>query len=134
MKIVRNGTNPSRPGPAEYFTGTVRFDTPFDADEPARVGGLTVTFEPGARTAWHTHPLGQTLLVTAGVGWVQRDGETVEEIGPGDVVWIAPGERHWHGATDQTAMTHIAIAEAENGSRVTWLEHVADGDYLKGRR
>ena len=132
MKITRNGTNPSQPGPADYFTGTVRFDTPFDAEAPGRVGGITVTFEPGARTAWHTHPLGQTLIVTSGVGWACIEGEDREEIRPGDVIWFPPGVRHWHGATDTTAMTHIAIAENENGSRVTWMEHVADDDYLKG--
>ena len=132
MKIVPNGTNPSVPGPAEYFTGRVRMDTPFDAEAPGRTGGVIVTFEPGARTAWHTHPLGQQLLVTAGVGWAQREGGPKEEIRPGDVVWFEPGERHWHGATDRTAMTHIAIAEALGGSRVTWAEHVSDTQYLGG--
>ncbi len=132
MKITRNGTNPSKPGPAEYFTGTVRFDTPFETEAPARVSGLTVTFEPGARTAWHTHPYGQTLIVTAGVGWACTEGGKREEIRPGDVVWFSPDTRHWHGATDTTAMTHIAIAEARDGSRVTWEEHVSDEDYLRG--
>ncbi len=131
MKIVRNGTSPSKPGPAEHFTGKVRFDTPFDADAPGRVGGVTVTFEPGARTAWHTHPLGQTLIVTSGLGWACIEGEGREEIRPGDVIWFPPKVRHWHGATDTTAMTHIAIAENENGSRVTWMEHVTDTEYLK---
>ena len=133
MKITRNGSTPSQPGPAEYFTGTVRFDTPFDAEPPARVGGLAVTFEPGARTAWHTHPLGQTLIVTSGLGWACVEGESVEEIRPGDVIWFPPGVRHWHGATDTTAMTHIAIAENDNGSRVTWMEHVSEADYLAGK-
>jgi quercetin dioxygenase-like cupin family protein len=132
MKIIRNGTNPSHPGPAEYFTGHVRMDMPFDAEAPGRVGGVTVTFEPGARTAWHTHPLGQTLLVTAGLGWACIEGEAREEIRPGDVIWFPPGVRHWHGATATTAMTHIAIAENENGARVHWEEHVSDADFLKG--
>ena len=130
MDIKRNGTNPSTAGPADYFTGTVRLDTPFKAETPGRAGGAIVTFEPGARTAWHTHPLGQTVIVTSGLGWAQRDGGPIEEIRPGDVVWFPPGEKHWHGATDKTAMTHIAIAEAENGSPVTWLEKVTDDDYL----
>ncbi|NNE86774.1 MAG: cupin domain-containing protein [Silicimonas sp.] len=132
MKIVRHGTNPSQTPNADYFTGNVRMDTPFDAEAPGRVGGVTVTFEPGARTAWHTHPLGQTLIVTSGVGWAQREGGPREEIRPGDVVWFPPGERHWHGATGDTAMTHIAIAEALDGSRVTWEEHVTDAEYLAG--
>ena len=109
MKITRNGSQPSSPGNADWFTGTVRLDQPFAADGPARVSGALVTFEPGARTAWHTHPLGQTLYVTAGMGWAQREGEAVEEIRPGDVVWFAPGEKHWHGASPTTAMTHLAI-------------------------
>ncbi|MBN9049992.1 MAG: cupin domain-containing protein [Rhizobiales bacterium] len=133
MKITKAGTAISVKGAADWFTGTVRIDAPFQATEPARVGGATVTFEPGARTAWHTHPLGQTLIVTAGLGWIQREGGRVEEIRPGDIVWFEPGERHWHGATDRTAMTHIAIAEALNGSPVTWQEHVSDADYL-GRK
>jgi len=133
MKITKAGTAASVKGSADWFTGTVRIDAPFQATEPARVGGATVTFEPGARTAWHTHPLGQTLIVTAGLGWIQREGGPVEEIRPGDIVWFEPGERHWHGATDRTAMTHIAIAEALNGSPVTWQEHVSDADYL-GRK
>jgi quercetin dioxygenase-like cupin family protein len=133
MEIKRNGSTPSRPGPADYFTGAVRIDTPFQAAEPARVGGAIVTFEPGARTAWHTHPLGQTLIVTAGLGWVQRVGGPVEEIRPGDVVWIPPGEKHWHGATPTTAMTHVAIAEAVDGKVVDWLEQVTDDQYRVGQ-
>lgn len=130
MKIIRNGSVPSKKGPAEYFTGTVRMDMDFNADEPARVGAVTVTFEPGARTAWHTHPYGQTLIVTAGTGWARIEGETRETIRPGDIIWFPPGVRHWHGATDSTAMTHIAIAENKDGARVAWEEHVADDDYL----
>ena len=131
MEIKRSGSQPSAKGPADYFTGTVRIDAPFAGEDPARVGGATVTFEPGARTAWHTHPLGQTLLVTSGLGWVQRDGGPVEEIRPGDIVWFAPGEKHWHGATSTTAMTHIAIAEKLNGSPVDWMEKVTDEQYLR---
>lgn len=130
MEIQRNGSKPSNAGPEDYFTGTVRIDAPFTAPEPARVSGATVTFEPGARTAWHTHPLGQTLIVTAGQGWVQRLGGTKETINPGDIVWFPPGEKHWHGATAKTAMSHIAIAEPLNGSPVDWLEKVSDEDYL----
>jgi quercetin dioxygenase-like cupin family protein len=133
MDIKRNGTSPSVKGPTDYFTGAVRIDTPFKAAEPARTGGAIVTFEPGARTAWHTHPLGQLLVVTSGLGWAQTLGGPVEEIRPGDVVWFAPDEKHWHGATDTTAVTHVAIAEAVNGSPVTWLEQVSDEDYLAGR-
>ncbi len=129
MNIQRNGSKPSARGPEEWFTGTVRLDAPFQAEEPARVGGATVTFEPGARTAWHTHPLGQTLFVTAGLGWAQREGGPIEEIRPGDVVWFAPGERHWHGATPTTAMTHLAIAERLDGKSVDWLEKVTDAQY-----
>jgi quercetin dioxygenase-like cupin family protein len=129
MEIKRSGSQPSAKGPADYFTGTVRIDAPFSGEDPARVGGATVTFEPGARTAGHTHPLGQTLIVTSGLGWVQRDGGPVEEIRPGDIVWFAPGEKHWHGATPTTAMTHIAIAEKLNGSPVDWLEKVTDEQY-----
>jgi quercetin dioxygenase-like cupin family protein len=132
MQIRKSGSQPSVKGPAEYFTGTVRIDAPFAGEEPARIGGATVTFEPGARTAWHTHPLGQTLLVTAGVGWVQQDGGPIETIRPGDIVWIAPGEKHWHGATMSTAMTHIAIAESQNGSPVAWMEKVSDEQYEAG--
>ncbi len=132
MQIKRSGSQPSAKGPAEYFTGTVRIDAPFAGEDPACVGGATVTFEPGARTAWHTHPLGQTLIVTSGLGWVQREGGPVEEIRPGDIVWFAPGEKHWHGATPSTAMTHIAIAEKLNGSLVDWLEKVTDEQYAVG--
>ena len=129
MDIKRSGSRPSGKGPAEYFTGTVRIDPLFEAPEPARVRGASVTFEPGARTAWHTHPLGQTLIVTSGVGRAQREGGPIEEIRPGDVVWFAPAEKHWHGATPTTAMTHIAIQEALNGKPVDWMEHVTDEQY-----
>jgi len=129
MDILKNGTAPSRRGPAEYFTGTVHVDAPFAGTDGARVSGATVTFEPGARTAWHTHPLGQTLIVTAGVGRVQKQGEPMQEIRPGDIVWIKPSEKHWHGAAPHCAMTHIAIAEALEGSVVSWLEHVTDEEY-----
>ena len=132
MEITRNDTQPSMSGPADWFTGTVRIDPLFDRPEPSRVAGALVTFEPGARTAWHTHPLGQTLIVTAGCGRVQREGGPVEEIRPGDVVWFAPGERHWHGAGPTTAMTHIAIQEALDGRMVEWMEHVTDQQYLAG--
>ncbi len=129
MEIKRSGSQPSRKGPAEYFTGSVRIDSPFQGSDPARVGGAFVTFEPGARTAWHTHPLGQTLIVTSGCGWVQREGGPEEEIRPGDVVWFPPGEKHWHGGTATAAMTHIAIAEALAGKSVDWMEHVGDEQY-----
>ncbi len=129
MDIKRAGSRPSAVGPGDYFTGTVRIDPLFEAPEPARVAGAAVTFEPGARTAWHTHPLGQTLIVTAGAGWVQRDGEARQDIRPGDVVWIPPGEKHWHGATATTAMTHIAIQEKLDGKMVEWLEQVSDAHY-----
>src|SRR3954471_17634218 len=129
MEIKRSGCQASRQGPADYFTGVVRIDPLFEAPEPARVVGASVTFEPGARTVWHTHPLGQTLLVTAGLGRVQRWGGPIEEIRPGDVVWIAPGEKHWHGATPTIAMSHIAIQEALNGKVVDWLEKVSDKQY-----
>ncbi|KAB1087542.1 cupin domain-containing protein [Neorhizobium galegae] len=129
MNIKRNGSIPSARGPQDYFSGTVRIDARFNASEPARVGGATVTFEPAARTAWHTHPLGQTLIVLAGTGRVQRQGGPVEEIRPGDIVWFEPGEKHWHGAGPDTAMTHIAIAEALDGKVVDWMEHVTDGEY-----
>jgi quercetin dioxygenase-like cupin family protein len=132
MEIKRNGSRPSGIGPAEYFTGAVRVDPLFDAPDPARARGAHVTFEPGARTAWHTHPLGQTLIVTSGLGWVQREGGQIEEIRPGDVVWFAPGEKHWHGASANTAMSHIAIQEALNGSPVTWLEKVSEAQYQLG--
>jgi quercetin dioxygenase-like cupin family protein len=129
MEIRRNGTQPSAKGPADYFTGSVRIDPLFEAPEPARGRGAHVTFEPGARTAWHTHPLGQTLIVTSGLGWAQREGGPVEEIRPGDVVWFLPGEKHWHGATPTKAMTHIAIQEALNGKAVDWMEKVSDEQY-----
>jgi quercetin dioxygenase-like cupin family protein len=129
MQITRTGATPSATGPAEYFTGTVRIDAPFKADAPARVGGATVTFEPGARTAWHTHPLGQTLIVLSGLGRCRREGGPVEEIRPGDIVRFAPGEKHWHGAGPETAMSHLAIAEALDGAVVTWLEKVSDAEY-----
>src|SRR5256712_4424611 len=131
MDITRSGSQPSGKGPAEYFTGAVRIDPLFEAPDPARVRGASVTFEPRARTAWHTHPLGQTLIVTFGLGWVQRWGGPVEEIRPGDVVWISPNEKHWHGATATTAMAHIAIQEALNGNVVQWMEHVADEQYQR---
>ncbi|TPM30809.1 cupin domain-containing protein [Mesorhizobium sp. B2-3-4] len=129
MDIKRSGSQPSAKGPAEYFTGTVRIDAPFKGSEPARVGGATVTFEPGARTARHTHPLGQTLIVLSGAGLVQREGGPVEQIRPGDIVWFAPGEKHWHGAAPATAMSHIAIAEALDGKVVDWMEKVTDEQY-----
>ena len=134
MEIKRAGTQPSNRGPAEWFTGTVRFGPLFTAPAPARVAGSSVTFEPGARTHRHTHPLGQTLIVTSGLGWVQRAGGPVEEIRPGDVVWFPPGEKHWHGATPTTAMSHIAVQEKLDGSPVTWMEQVTDGEYLAGAR
>jgi quercetin dioxygenase-like cupin family protein len=129
MEIFRAGGRPSSAGPAAWFTGTVRIDPLFNPAAPDRVQGAQVTFEPGARTAWHTHPLGQTLIVTSGLGRVQHEGGPVEEIRPGDVVWFAPGEKHWHGASPQTAMTHIALQEVENGKVVDWLEHVTDAEY-----
>ncbi|MFN3210855.1 MAG: cupin domain-containing protein [Roseovarius sp.] len=129
MKITRPGTNPSKPGPEEYFTGTVRLDPLFTAEAPGRSAGLHVTFEPGARTAWHTHPAGQTLIVTFGQGRVQREGGPVEEIRQGDVVWFPAGEKHWHGASPDSAMSHIAIQESIDGSAVTWMEQVSDTDY-----
>src|SRR5215208_3488604 len=129
MEIKRSGSQPSAKGPAEWFTGTVRIDPLFDAPAPARAAGATVTFEPGARTAWHTHPLGQTLVVTSGVGRAQRWGGPMEQIRPGDVVWFPPGEKHWHGAAPTTAMTHIAIQEALDGKVVEWMEHVTDEQY-----
>jgi len=132
MQIKRNGSQPSAKGPPEYFTGSVRIDTPFQAQAPARVGGAIVTFEPGARTAWHTHPLGQTLIVTAGCGWTQCEDGPIVEIRAGDVIWCPPGHRHWHGATPTTAMTHIAINEALDGRMVDWMEHVTDEQYLAG--
>jgi quercetin dioxygenase-like cupin family protein len=132
MEIRRVGSRPSGKGPADYFTGSVRIDPLNQPVEPARAGCALVTFEPGARTAWHTHPFGQTLVVTAGCGWVQREGGPIEVIRPGDVVWFSPGEKHWHGATAATAMSHIAIQEALNGSPVKWMEKVSDADYQAG--
>ncbi|MBU6419747.1 MAG: cupin domain-containing protein [Proteobacteria bacterium] len=132
MEIKHAGSQPSTKGPDDYFTGIVRIDPLNSPPEPARVAMALVTFEPGARTAWHTHPLGQTLIVTAGCGWVQREGGKVETIRPGDVVWFAPGEKHWHGATASTAMSHIAVQEKQDGSPVTWLEQVSDAEYARG--
>ena len=129
MDIKRAGTQPSGQGSADWFTGTVRIDPLFTAPDPARARGASVTFEPGARTAWHTHPLGQTLIVTAGSGRVQREGGPIEEIRPGDVIWFATGEKHWHGAAPTTSMTHIAIQEALNGKVVDWMEKVSDDQY-----
>lgn len=129
MKITRNGTRPSSKGPADWFTGTVRVDPLFQPQEPARTAGASVTFEPGARTAWHTHPLGQTLVITAGLGRVQSEGGRIEEVRPGDVVWFPPGVKHWHGAGPTTAMTHIAIQEQLDGKVVEWLEKVSDEEY-----
>jgi quercetin dioxygenase-like cupin family protein len=134
MDIQRNGSKPSSKGSAQFFTGSVRIDAPFQASAPGRAGGAIVTFEPGARTAWHTHPLGQTLIVTSGLGWTQCEGGPVEEIRPGDVVWCPPGQKHWHGATPTTAMTHIAIAEALDGKAVDWMEQVTDAEYLARQR
>jgi len=131
MQITRSGSQPSQKGPTEYFTGSVRIDSRFQGGGAARIGGATVTFEPGARTAWHTHPLGQTLIVTSGCGWVQSEGGPKEEVRPGDIVWFPPDEKHWHGATATTAMTHIAIAEALDGKSVDWLEKVTDEQYGK---
>lgn len=130
MEIKRSGTQPSGKGPSEYFTGTVRIDPLFTPEAPARTACASVTFEPGARTAWHTHPLGQRLIVTAGCGRAQAQGGPVEEIRPGDVIWFAPGKRHWHGASPTTAMTHIAIHEQLEGKAVDWLEPVTDEQYL----
>lgn len=129
MDIMRAGSRPSGKGPTDWFTGTVRIDPLFNANDPERVQGASVTFEPGARTAWHTHPLGQTLVVTAGVGRAQRWGGLIEEIRPGDVVWFAPGEKHWHGAAPETAMTHMALQEVQDGKVVDWMEQVSDRQY-----
>jgi quercetin dioxygenase-like cupin family protein len=129
MDIKRNGTQSSVEGPSDWFTGTVRIDPLFQANDPARTTGASVTLEPGARTAWHTHPLGQTLIVTAGFGRVRREGGPIEEIRPGDVVWFPPGEKHWHGASPTTSMTHIAIQEELDGKAVDWLEQVSDEQY-----
>ena len=132
MEIKRSGSQPSAKGPAEYFTGAVRVDPLIHADAPARIFAASVTFEPGARTAWHTHPLGQTLIVTAGCGLAQRLGGPVEQIRPGDVVWFPPGEKHWHGAAPTTAMTHIAIVEELAGKGADWMEKVTEAEYLAG--
>ena len=132
MEIKRVGSQQTSKGPAEWFTGSVRIQPLIEAPEPARVRGASVTFEPGARTAWHTHPLGQTLIVTSGLGWAQRAGGRIEEIRPGDVVWFAPNEKHWHGASSTTAMTHIAIQEALDGKVVEWMEKVTDEEYRLG--
>jgi quercetin dioxygenase-like cupin family protein len=129
ISITRSGSQPSRKGVGQYFTGSVRIDPLFQAKDPSRTSGAYVTFEPGARSAWHTHPLGQTLIVTAGTGRVQRWGGPIEEIRPGDVVWIPPGQKHWHGASPTTAMTHIAIQEEVGGKNVNWMEHVSDEQY-----
>jgi quercetin dioxygenase-like cupin family protein len=132
MEIKRSGSQPSGKGPADWFTGAVRIDPLLDVAAPGRVAGASVTFEPGARTAWHTHPLGLTLIVMAGGGWCQRLGGPREEIRPGDVVWIPPGEKHWHGATATTGMTHIAIQEKLDGKAVEWLEQVSEEEYRGG--
>ena len=129
MDITRAGSRPSVAGPAEYFSGMVRIDPLIEAPEPARVNGASVTFAAGARTAWHTHPLGQTLIVVSGSGLAQRWGGPIERMHPGDVIWFAPGEKHWHGATAVSAMTHIAIQERLDGKAVVWLEHVSDEQY-----
>ena len=129
MQMFKNGSRPSRKGPADWFTGSVRIDPLYDAQAPARASSALVTFEAGARTAWHTHPLGQTLIVTQGKGWVQVWGSAVTEINPGDVIWFAPSEKHWHGATATTGMSHIAIHEALDGKAVDWLEHVSIDQY-----
>ena len=131
MDIKRAGSQASRRGPAEWFTGTVRIDPLFEVTAPARALGISVTFEPGARTRWHTHPFGQNLIVTGGCGWVQRAGGPIDEIRPGDVVWIPPAEKHWHGAAPTTAMTHIAVYEHDHGNGATWLEAVTDDQYRK---
>jgi len=131
MEIKRIESQPTSKGPAEWFTGSVRIQPLFEAPKPARVRGASVTFAPGARTAWHTHPLGQTLIVTSGLGWAQHEGGPIEEIRPGDVVWFAPNEKHWHGATSTKAMTHIAIQEALNGEVVEWMEKVSDAEYQR---
>jgi quercetin dioxygenase-like cupin family protein len=131
IEIKRNGSRPSSKGSPDWFTGSVRVDPLFQAPDPARVGAGHVTFEPGARTNWHTHPLGQTLIITSGLGWVQRDGGPIEEVRPGDVVWFPPGLKHWHGATLTTGMTHIAIQESLEGKNVDWMEKVSDEQYRK---
>lgn len=132
MDITRSGALPSRKGPADYFTGDVRIDPGFDPPAPARVRTVTVTFAPGARTAWHTHPLGQLLIITSGLGLAQRWGGPIEQIRPGDIVWFPPGEKHWHGAAPSSSMTHIGIQEALDGSTVEWLEQVSEKQYQPG--
>ena len=131
MKIQQNGSHPSKPGPPQYFIGTVRFDTTYKAEAPGRVEGGTVTFEPGAHLIWHTHPLGEVLIVTAGLGWAQSESGPVEEIRPGDVVWFAAGEKHWHGAAATTGMTHVAVVEGLDGKNTDWLEKVSDEQYRR---
>lgn len=131
MEITRNGATPSQPGPADWFTGSVRIDGQFGVDAPSRVSCASVTFEPGARTAWHTHPVGQHLIITSGVGWVQEEGGEIQEVQPGDVVWFPPGVKHWHGASPTKAMIHLAIQEAKDGKAVEWLEQVTDAQYRK---
>jgi quercetin dioxygenase-like cupin family protein len=131
MQITRAGSQPSAKGSSDYFTGTVRIDPLFPVREPSRVSAGSVTFEPGARTDWHTHPLGQTLIITSGLGWVQREGAPIEEVRPGDVVWFPPGLKHWHGATSTTAMTHTAVQETVDGKNVDWMEKVSDEQYRK---
>lgn len=131
MGCRRPGSTSRPPGPTDWFSGTVRIDPLFQAPDPARVGGAAVTFEPGARTAWHTHPLGQTLIIISGIGWIQREGGPIDEVRPGDVVWFPPGLKHWHGATPTNAMTHIAIQESLDGKAVDWLEKVSEADYRK---
>lgn len=131
MEITRIGTQPSGKGPDDWFTGSVRIDPLFQPNEYRRSAAATVTFEPGARTAWHTHPLGQTLIIVSGVGWVQKEGDPVEEVHPGDIVWFAPNEKHWHGASPNTAMTHIAIQEQLNSKVVDWMEKVTNDQYCK---
>lgn len=133
MEIKRSGSQASAKGPSDWFTGTVRIDPLFQARDPARAAGNLVTFEPGARTAWHTHPFGQVLIVTAGFGFVQRNGGPIEEVRPGDVVWFEPGEKHWHGASATTALTHIAIQEGKDGTFVDWMEKVADEEYPRAK-
>ncbi|MEP6898021.1 MAG: cupin domain-containing protein [Rhodanobacter sp.] len=132
MQILRNGSQPSANGPAEYFTGKVRIDMPFKGSGDARVTGAIVTFEPGARSAWHNHPLGQVLIVTSGKGWTQCEGEPIVEVHAGDIITCPPGHKHWHGATPTTAMTHIAVQESLDGKVVNWMEQVTDEEYLAG--
>ena len=134
MEIIRIGSRPSGKGPEDWFTGAVRIDPLFGANDARRAAAANVTFEPGARTAWHTHPLGQTLIVTAGCGWVQYEGGSIEEIHPGDVIWFSPGEKHWHGATSTTGMTHIAIQENLDGNVVDWMEKVSDEEYNRASK